>query len=100
MRTESMPNGSADRTVPPPGHEPPPADAVYRARRQLRRVLRTLALLDVSVVVLVVLLAVAKSALQWSTEEFLILVLSGIVLVLAARVALAISLRRKAGGPA
>lgn len=81
----------------PAGRVPDP-EAVRRARAQLRRVLRILAVLDVSVVLLVILLAVAKSVLRWTDDEFLLLVLTGVVLVLAARIALAVNLRRRPSG--
>ena len=60
---------------------------------------RILAVLDVSVVLIVVLLALAKSVFQWTVDEFLLIVLACVVVILAARVFLAVSLRRGARGP-
>jgi hypothetical protein len=67
------------------------------ARRQLGRVLAALAILDVSVVILVVGLAVAWSRFHLPTLYFLALVLSGVSAILLARVALGIRLKRRSG---
>lgn len=70
--------------------------AAEEARRRLGGVLRWLALLDVTVVVIVVSLAVAMGPLHMTTAEFLAGVLTGVGAVLAARIALAVRLRRAA----
>lgn len=77
----------------------PPTAAGSTARRQLRRVLLLLALMDVSVILVVVGLAEARSALGLTTDEFLASLLGGAGLILAARVALAVRLRPRAERP-
>ena len=67
------------------------------ARRQLRRVLALMALLDAGVLVIVVGLALARESLGLSTIGFLIAVLSGVGVILAARLAMAVRLRRRSG---
>jgi len=67
------------------------------ARRQLRRVLLLLAILDTSVLVLVVGLAVAWSRFHIPTPYFLALVLAGVGAILVARIALGIRHKRRSG---
>jgi hypothetical protein len=67
------------------------------ARRQLRQVLLLLAILDSSVLALVVGLAVAWSRLQFPTPYFLVLVLGAVGGVLAVRIALGVRLKRRSG---
>jgi hypothetical protein len=74
-----------------------PDEARTRARRQLGRVLGLLALLDISVVVLVVGLAIAWSRLHFPTAYLLALVLIGVGAILAARVWMGVRLKRRSG---
>ncbi|MFZ0831055.1 MAG: hypothetical protein WCB18_01735 [Thermoplasmata archaeon] len=67
------------------------------ARRQLRHVLLELALLDTSVLVLVIGLAVAWAKLHFPTLELLALILVGVGTILCLRVALAVRLKRRSG---
>lgn len=55
--------------------------------------------MDVSVILVVVGLAEARSALGLTTDEFLASLLGGAGLILAARVALAVRLRPRAERP-
>jgi hypothetical protein len=76
----------------------PSADeARVKARRQLRRVLLILALLDASVLVVVIGLAVAWARLHFPTSYFLALVLGTVSAILLVRVALGIRLKRRTG---
>jgi hypothetical protein len=78
--------------------EPPTPDQVrIHARRQLGRVLTLLAFLDITVVVLVVVLAIAWSRLHFPTPYLLTLVLVGIGAILAARVWMGVRLKRRSG---
>jgi hypothetical protein len=72
-------------------------EADLRARRQLRGVLLTLALLDIGVVLLVIGLAEARGLLGLTTPELLLTILGGVSLILAIRVFLAVRLRRRSG---
>jgi hypothetical protein len=72
-------------------------EATSTARRQLRRVLVLLGVLDVSVLVIVVGLARAQEFLDLSTAEFLAAVLGGVGLILTIRLLMAIRLRRRSG---
>lgn len=67
------------------------------ARRQLRQVLLVLAVLDTSVLVLVIGLAVAWSRLRFPTAELLGLMLGGVAGILSLRVGLAVRLRKRSG---
>ena len=68
-----------------------------RARHQLRNVLVILGLLDLSVVVSVVVLAVASPRLGLSTENLLLLILGVLGGILSVRVWLGVRLRRRSG---
>jgi hypothetical protein len=68
-----------------------------RARFQLRRVLIVLAILDTSVLVVVIGLAVAWSRYHLPTAYFLTLVLVAVGGILTARVALGVRLKRRSG---
>jgi hypothetical protein len=72
-------------------------DARTIARRQLGRVLMLLAILDTSVIVVVLVLAVAWSRYHLSTPYFLALLLVSVGAVIAARVAIGVRLKRRAG---
>lgn len=72
-------------------------EARVAARRQLARVLIVLAVLDVSVLVLVVGLAVAWSRLKFPTFELLGFMVGGIATILLVRVALGVRLKRRSG---
>jgi threonine/homoserine/homoserine lactone efflux protein len=72
-------------------------DARAIARRQLGRVLMLLAILDTSVIVVVLVLAVAWSRYHLSTPYFLALLLVSVGCVIAARVGIGIRLKRRAG---
>jgi hypothetical protein len=87
---ESAPNS-------PPRGRPELVEADLRARRQLRGVLLTLALLDTGVVLLVIGLAEARGLLGLTTPELLLTILGGVSLILAIRVFLAVRLRRRSG---
>jgi len=85
---------AAETSVPGPAR--PESAASADARRQLGRLMRWLAVLDISVVAWVVLLALAWSVWHFRTVVFLVGVLVGVGAVLAVRVALAVQLHRKA----
>jgi hypothetical protein len=72
-------------------------DAGPRARRQLRRVLVLLGVLDLSVLVLVIGLVLAAPSLGFTTAELLFSILAGIVVILGVRIWLAVQLRRRSG---
>ncbi len=77
---------------------PPAIDqARITARRQLRRVLGVLALLDTSVLIIVVGLAIAWTHFHFPTLDFLALVFVTVGGVLIARVALGVRLKRRSG---
>lgn len=71
--------------------------ALSTARRQLRRVLVWLGLLDAGVLVVVVSLAEARQSLGLSASGFLLAVLGGVGLILATRLMMAVRLRRRSG---
>lgn len=71
--------------------------AQQKARRQLRQVLLVLALLDTSVLVLVIGLAVAWARLRFPTVELLGLILGGVAIILGIRIAMAVRLKRRSG---
>jgi len=73
------------------------ANAAPRARRQLGRVLTLLGILDLSVVVWVIGLAVSASRLGLSGIQLLALIVAGIAAILGIRIWLAIRLRRRSG---
>jgi hypothetical protein len=78
--------------------EPPaPNLARTRARMQLGRVLTLLAILDTSVVVLVVGLAIAWSRLHFPTLYLVTFLLVGIGGILGARIWMGVRLKRRAG---
>ena len=68
-----------------------------RARRQLRKVLLVLALLDASVVIIVIGVAEARTSLRLSSLALLVLILSGLAAILILRAGLAVRLRRRSG---
>ena len=72
-------------------------EARTKARRQLRRVLGLLAILDAGVLVLVLVLAAAWSRFHLPTPYFLGLLLGGVAAILMARVALGVRLKRRSG---
>jgi len=72
-------------------------EASLRARRQLRRVLSVLALLDTLVLVSVVVLAEARASAGLTTPEFLSLILGAVGAIIAVRVALAVRLKKRSG---
>ena len=76
---------------------PVPEDARVRARRQLARVLVWLALLDSSVLVLVVSLAVIWSRYHVPAPVILTLVLGGVGTIILVRIALGVRLKRRSG---
>jgi hypothetical protein len=67
------------------------------ARRQLNRLLVVLAILDASVLVLVVGLALAWARFHIPTIYFLAFVLSGVGAILAVRVSLGVRLKHRSG---
>jgi hypothetical protein len=77
--------------------DPAPEEARMKARRQLRQVLLLLALLDTSVLALVIGLAVAWAHLRFPTVELLGLMLGGVTTILCIRVAVAVRLKRRSG---
>jgi hypothetical protein len=72
-------------------------DARTIARRQLGRVLMLLAILDTSVIIVVLVLAVAWSRYHLSTPYFLALLLVSVGTVIAVRVAIGVRLKRRSG---
>ena len=74
-----------------------PEDPRSRARRQLGQVLTVLAVLDTSVLVLVIGLAVAWSRLRFPVAELLGMMLGGVAAILILRMALAVRLKRRSG---
>jgi hypothetical protein len=76
-------------------NEKPPASA--RARRQLGRVLFILALLDVSVIVWVIVVALAAPPLGLAGLVLLLAILLGVGGILGIRIWLAVRLRRRSG---
>lgn len=79
-----------------PSH-PSTEEARARARRQLRQLLGLLALLDTTVLVVVVGLAIAWSRFHLPTLDFLALVFVTVGTVIVARVALGVRLKRRSG---
>jgi hypothetical protein len=76
----------------------PPADeARITARRQLRKVLVVLAVLDTSVLVVVVGLAVTWARYHIPAAYFVALILVAVAGILLARVALGVRLKRRTG---
>jgi hypothetical protein len=76
---------------------PATEEARQTARRQLGQVLWVLAVLDTSVLVLVIGLAIAWSRLRFPTPELLGLMLGGVASILCLRVFLAVRLKRRSG---
>jgi hypothetical protein len=74
-----------------------PSEAGPRARRQLGRVLTILGVLDLSVVVWVLAIALSAHALGFNNLELLVAILAGVGTILVLRIWLAIRLRRRAG---
>jgi hypothetical protein len=73
------------------------ANAGPRARRQLRRVLVLLGVLDLSVLVLVIGLLLASRSLGLTTAESLLAILAVVGVILGVRIWIAVRLRRRAG---
>ncbi len=75
----------------------PPAssDAGARARRQLGRVLKLLGVLDLSVIVWVLGIALSAHALGLSNLELLSAIFTGVGAILGLRIWLAVRLRRR-----
>jgi hypothetical protein len=76
---------------------PSSANAVPRARRQLRWVLVLLGVLDLSVLLLVIGLVLAAPSLGLTTAGLLFSILVGVGAILGVRVWLAVRLRRRSG---
>lgn len=71
--------------------------ARVKARHQLRRVLLLLAILDTSVLVVVIGLAVAWDRFHFPVAYFVALVVGAVSGILLVRVALGVRLKRRAG---
>jgi hypothetical protein len=76
---------------------PSSGDAGLRARRQLRRVLVLLGVLDLSVLVLVIGLLLTTPSLGLTTPELLFSIIAGVSVILGVRIWLAVRLRRRSG---
>jgi len=74
-----------------------PPNAGQRARRQLGTVLRLLGILDLSVIVWVLGIAVGAGALGLNNLELLAAILLGVGTILGLRIWLAVRLKRRLG---